>query len=170
MSASPAGAARLATARQNGPALKVGIPATAPNTKGDSTVTSNGGNMSALLLRRQLLRHQRVEHPMQVRGRQLDVGMLVLTRARFGSTHGTAMNIAKIAIGDPVAALATFSFLIVLPKMPFPEFGQAVSSDELLLCMTRGPVVGPVSPLVEQIVPITDELLGVLIGTVVQLH
>jgi hypothetical protein len=107
---------------------------------------------------------------MQVRGRHLDVGMFILTRARFGGKHRASMNIAEIAIGEPVAALAAFSFFIVLPEMPFPEFGQAVSGDELLFRMTRGFVVGPVSSLIEHIVPIHDELLRVLIGTSVEPH
>ncbi|MGZ3321696.1 MAG: hypothetical protein ACXWJR_06330 [Xanthobacteraceae bacterium] len=124
--------------------------------------------MSALLLRRRLLRHQRVQHSMQVRRRQLDVGMLVSTRAGFGGQHGTAMNIAEIAIGEPVTALAAFSLLIVLSKMPFPEFGEAVSIDELLFRVSRRPMVDPVTSLVEHIVSIPDELLGVLIGAVVQ--
>jgi hypothetical protein len=54
--------------------------------------------------------------------------------------------------------------------MPFPEFGEAVSIDELLFRVSCRPVVGPVSSLVEHIVPIPDELLGVLIGAVVHLH
>ncbi|MGZ3282505.1 MAG: hypothetical protein ACXU9A_07595 [Xanthobacteraceae bacterium] len=100
-----------------------------------------------------------------MRGRQLDIGIFVLTRARLGSENRTAMNTLEIAVGEFVPALAAFGLLVIFPEMPFPEFGESVLLDEFLFSASGRLVVGPVASLVEHASPIPDELLRVFISS-----
>ena len=103
------------------------------------------------------------EGEVQVGGCLLDVGMIVLTSTRLGGKNRVAMNILEIAEGEFVPALA-FGFFVILPEMPFPEFGEAVLLDEFVFSASGRLVVGPIASLVEHASPIRDQLLRVLIS------
>jgi hypothetical protein len=81
------------------------------------------------LLHGWLARYQRVQHAVQVRGRQLDSGVSVSRGAGLCGQHCAAMNILEVSIGKLVAALAAFGLFIVLPQMPFSEFGESMCGE-----------------------------------------
>src|ERR1700730_17157926 len=71
-----------------------------------------------------------VQHPMQVRCRDLDVIVLVLARAAFRSEHATAVDIFEVPIGKFVVSLGLVRLFVVDTQIPLAVFGKAVEAND----------------------------------------
>lgn len=68
---------------------------------------------------------------MQVRGREFDLGVFVLTGAQLRREHGATMHRLEISEGKLVAALIVLGYFVAFGEMPFAELGPAVLRNVL---------------------------------------
>src|ERR1700682_1643626 len=111
-----------------------------------------------------------VQHPMQVRCRDLDVIVLVLARAAFRSEHATAVDIFEVPIGKFVVSLGLVRLFVVDTQIPLAVFGKAVEANEFIFLLCGWPVLAPCIALVEYKSSFVDELFGMLICPSVKRH
>src|SRR6202048_4106055 len=111
-----------------------------------------------------------VQHPMQVRCRDLDVIVLVLARAAFRSEHATAVDIFEIPIGKFVVSLGLVRLFVVDTQIPLAVFGKAVEANEFIFLLCGRPVLAPCIALVEYKSSFVDEMFGMLVGSSVKRH
>jgi len=111
---------------------------------------------------RWLIRHQFIQHSVQVRCSQFDVEVFGLAGAGFGRQHAATMDLMEVAIRELVTTLVVVRQLVVFAQVPLAKLRDAVFPDELIFRRARGLMLAPVVALIEHALPFLDELLGVL--------
>src|SRR4051794_36614241 len=96
--------------------------------------------------------------------------MLVLSRSAFRRKHATPMNLFEITVREFVSSLDLFGLCFVYAQVPSPVLFEPVLADVFILLLRRGLVFAPRIPLIDDDFTFANELFGMRIGSLVQLH
>ena len=99
---------------------------------------------------------------MQMRGRILDIKVLVLARPAFRREHATTVDVHEVTIGKFVPSFGMRVLFVVDAEMPFAEFLDPVSIDKIILLLRRGLVLAPCVSFIEYKPAVDDEFLRVV--------
>jgi hypothetical protein len=112
---------------------------------------------------------QRIEHPVQMGGGQLDVEVLALAGARLRGQHPAAVHLLEVAVRELVPRLGVLRLLVVDTEVPPGVLAEPVFGQEIVLLPSRGLVFAPVVALVDYGLAVPNEALGEFERCVVEL-